>query len=87
MAYVKERNSIFSEPSSCLMVFLLLLQILNGRFFFKYSPFFIDAPVFVYIHGGYWQALDRTISSYCVTPQFKAGHVVAVVGYELAPKG
>ncbi|XP_046444376.1 kynurenine formamidase-like [Daphnia pulex] len=45
-----------------------------------------DAPVFVYIHGGYWQALDRSISSYSVTPQFKAGHIVVVVGYELAPK-
>lgn len=45
-----------------------------------------DAPVFVYIHGGYWQALDRSISAYSVAPQHKAGHVVAIIGYELAPK-
>lgn len=49
--------------------------------------FLADAPLFVYVHGGYWQALDRTISSYCVAPQVKAGNIVAIVGYELAPKG
>lgn len=47
----------------------------------------LDASVFIYIHGGYWQALDRNISSYCVQPLFKAGSVVAVVGYDLTPKG
>ena len=52
-----------------------------------YTKLYLDAPVFVYIHGGYWQALDRSISSYSVAPLHKAGNVVVIVGYELAPKG
>lgn len=45
-----------------------------------------DAPVFIYIHGGYWQDLERCISSYCVAPLYEAGNVVVVVGYDLTPK-
>ncbi|KAF4519238.1 hypothetical protein B566_EDAN009799 [Ephemera danica] len=45
------------------------------------------APMLVYIHGGYWQALSREISAYCVSPMFKAGIRVAVLGYTIAPKG
>lgn len=45
-----------------------------------------DAPVFIYIHGGYWQDLERCISSYCVAPLYAAGNVVVVVGYDLTPK-
>jgi len=46
----------------------------------------LDAPVFIYIHGGYWQDLERCISSYCVAPLYEAGNVVVVVGYDLTPK-
>ena len=46
----------------------------------------LDAPVFIYIHGGYWQDLERCISSYCVAPLYAAGNVVVVVGYDLTPK-
>ncbi|XP_076077574.1 kynurenine formamidase-like [Mytilus galloprovincialis] len=45
-----------------------------------------DAPIFVYIHGGYWQALGREISSFMVGPICKAGAVVVAIGYDLAPK-
>lgn len=44
-----------------------------------------DAPIFVYIHGGYWQELSREISCYMVRPLCKAGAVVVIVGYDLAP--
>lgn len=44
-----------------------------------------DAPVFVYIHGGYWQMLDKNISAYCVAPLVTAGIKVIVVGYDLCP--
>merc|ERR1711988_933232 len=27
-----------------------------------------DAPILVYIHGGYWQALSRNLSAYPVKP-------------------
>lgn len=45
-----------------------------------------EAPVFIYIHGGYWQELGREMSSFMVLPLAKAGAVCAVLGYELAPK-
>ncbi|XP_059481182.1 kynurenine formamidase [Neocloeon triangulifer] len=44
-----------------------------------------DAPLFVYIHGGYWQDLSRDISAYCVRPLARAGIRVAIMGYTLAP--
>jgi len=45
-----------------------------------------DAPILVYIHGGYWQYLSREASAYCVPPMVSKGVIVAVIGYELAPK-
>lgn len=42
---------------------------------------------FVYIHGGYWQELNKDISAYCVEPLVNAGIRVVVPGYDLAPKG
>ena len=47
----------------------------------------LNSPIFIYIHGGYWQALDRSISAYCVPPLYNAGCVVVIVGYDLAPTG
>ncbi|XP_071443010.1 kynurenine formamidase [Hetaerina americana] len=44
-----------------------------------------EAPILVYVHGGYWQSLERSISSYCVKPFYEAGIRVIVAGYDLAP--
>ncbi|KAL0276092.1 UNVERIFIED_CONTAM: hypothetical protein PYX00_003750 [Menopon gallinae] len=44
-----------------------------------------DSPILVYVHGGYWQELDRSISAYVVEPLVRNGIRVAVVGYDLAP--
>lgn len=44
-----------------------------------------DAPVFVYIHGGYWQKLNKSISAYCVNPLVTAGIKVIVLEYDLCP--
>lgn len=44
-----------------------------------------DAPLLVFIHGGYWQALDRKDFSFVAEPFLAAGIAVAVVGYDLAP--
>ncbi|XP_060081143.1 kynurenine formamidase-like [Ylistrum balloti] len=44
-----------------------------------------DAPVFIYIHGGYWQFLEREKSSFMATTVVKAGAIVIPVGYEYAP--
>ncbi|KAG0723884.1 Kynurenine formamidase [Chionoecetes opilio] len=44
------------------------------------------APVVLYVHGGYWQELDKGVSAYLVPPLVKAGRAVGVVvGYDLAP--
>jgi len=45
-----------------------------------------NAPVLVFIHGGYWRALDKSDCSF-VAPSFTAdGAVVVVPNYALAPK-
>lgn len=42
---------------------------------------------FVFIHGGYWQELNKDISAYCVEPLVNVGIRVVVPGYDLAPTG
>lgn len=32
-----------------------------------------ESPIFVYIHGGYWQARSKDISAYPVIPLWNAG--------------
>ena len=44
-----------------------------------------NAPVLVYIHGGYWRALDKSDASF-VAPSFvQAGALVVVPNYALCP--
>lgn len=42
---------------------------------------------FVYIHGGYWQELNKDISAYCVQPLVTAGIRVIIPDYDLSPTG
>ncbi|MDH3228682.1 MAG: alpha/beta hydrolase [Alphaproteobacteria bacterium] len=44
-----------------------------------------DAPVHMYIHGGYWQSNTRKSSSFVARPLVDAGVHVAVVDYALCP--
>ncbi|PZC72109.1 hypothetical protein B5X24_HaOG211924 [Helicoverpa armigera] len=44
-----------------------------------------DAPILVYIHGGYWQELSREISRYPAAPLHKSRVKTIVVGYDLCP--
>ena len=44
-----------------------------------------DAPVHMYIHGGYWQSNTRKSSSFVARPLVEAGAHVAVVDYALCP--
>jgi len=44
-----------------------------------------DAPVFVFIHGGYWRALSKDDSSFMAPAFTAAGATVVVVNYSLAP--
>ena len=44
-----------------------------------------DCPVLVFIHGGYWRAMDKSDFS-CIAPSFTAqGVSVVVVNYDLCP--
>lgn len=55
----------------------------------SYDIFFKDdeqtSKIFVYVHGGCWQMLDKEVSAYCVAPLVEAGHRVIVVDYNLCP--
>jgi arylformamidase len=44
-----------------------------------------DAPVFVFIHGGYWRLLSKDDSSFMAETFTKAGVAVAALNYALAP--
>lgn len=45
-----------------------------------------DAPLYVYIHGGYWQRGDKSIYSYLAETFNAAGIDVAILGYPLCPQ-
>ena len=40
---------------------------------------------FLFLHGGYWRALDKSDFSFVATPFVAAGHAVAVANYDLCP--
>jgi arylformamidase len=44
-----------------------------------------DWPVAMFIHGGYWQALDRSYVSHVARGLLARGVAVAVPGYDLCP--
>lgn len=45
-----------------------------------------NAPVFVFIHGGYWRALSSTDSHFVAPAFLQAGATVVVINYSLAPQ-
>ena len=44
-----------------------------------------DAPVFVFIHGGYWRALDKRDQSFVAPALVDAGAMVVLPNYTLCP--
>ena len=44
-----------------------------------------DAPVFVFIHGGYWRSLDKRDHSFVAPALTRAGAMVVVPNYALCP--
>lgn len=44
------------------------------------------APIHVYIHGGYWRALDKKDFSYVAEPLVAGGATTVVINYDLCPK-
>lgn len=45
-----------------------------------------DAPLFVFIHGGYWQSGDKSDIGFIVEPYLAAGADAVVLNYRLAPQ-
>ena len=43
------------------------------------------APILVFIHGGYWRALDKADFSFMAAPYVRAGISVVMPGYDLTP--
>jgi arylformamidase len=43
------------------------------------------APILIYLHGGYWRALDKRDQSFVATPFVDAGAVVVLPNYSLCP--
>jgi arylformamidase len=44
-----------------------------------------DAPILVYLHGGYWRALDKRDQSFVAPAFIDAGAMVVLPDYELCP--
>ncbi|KAK4882010.1 hypothetical protein RN001_005329 [Aquatica leii] len=44
-----------------------------------------DAPIFIFLHGGYWQTLSKEQSAYIADQLYKHGVKVIVLGYNLCP--
>jgi arylformamidase len=44
-----------------------------------------DAPVLVFIHGGYWRSLDKSDHSFVAHPFTRKGACVVVPNYDLCP--
>ncbi len=45
-----------------------------------------DAPLLVFIHGGYWQRGDKSVFSFIAEPFIELGVDVALIGYQLCPE-
>ncbi len=44
-----------------------------------------DAPINVFVHGGYWRALDKRDHSFVAPPLVAAGACAVIINYELCP--
>ena len=50
-----------------------------------FAPRRAEAPVLVFIHGGYWRSLDKADHSFVAVPFVQAGAMVVVPNYQLCP--
>lgn len=46
-----------------------------------------DAPIFVFIHGGYWQEGSKNVAAFAAPVLVRKGIKVITVGYDLCPNG
>ena len=47
----------------------------------------VDAPIFVFIHGGYWQEFHKDYAGFPITSLVSKGIKVIIAGYDLCPQG
>ena len=45
-----------------------------------------NAPLLIFVHGGYWQSGDKSDVGFIAAPYVEAGISVAVINYSLAPQ-
>jgi arylformamidase len=45
-----------------------------------------NAPVHLFIHGGYWRSRDKSMFSFLAEPLVEAGAMVAITNYSLCPE-
>ncbi len=50
-----------------------------------FRPTNVDAPVLIFIHGGYWQSLDKDSYAFSLEPLVSAGAMVASINYAFCP--
>jgi arylformamidase len=50
------------------------------------KPLASNVPVLVFIHGGYWQWLDKDNYTFALEPLVTAGALVATINYPLCPE-
>jgi len=52
-----------------------------------YRPLELEgpAPLAIFVHGGYWRAMDKSDHTFVVPPLLALGAVVANINYDLAP--
>lgn len=53
---------------------------------YDFFPAGADAPAALFIHGGYWQALDKSFFSHMAKGPNALGIAVAVMSYDLCPE-
>ena len=51
-----------------------------------FVPVGVARGTFLFLHGGYWRALDKSDFSFVATPFVAAGYAVAVANYDLCPE-
>ena len=44
-----------------------------------------NAPLFIFVHGGYWQRGDKSVYSFVAESFINSGIDVALIGYQLCP--
>ena len=49
--------------------------------------FFSDSPIFIFIHGGYWQEGSKDLAAFAAPVFVNKGIKVITIGYDLCPNG